>query len=303
MRTFLFCLVALGVACGGEDDPGVSPDGAEDIGVSLGGKADDVAYTECQLGAVVTWINEGPTVGDLRDAGVHRWASENIVAERDGADGDFGTEDDVVFTDMAEIDDIPYVGPVAVSQLVAAAQSRCVEPEPEPAPDPYAEALDVTLEHVTFPEGTGYPDAYSYPRADGFGLGGTEFWQKWPDGLNPTYSFSAGTDMGRRCMVASALRFEAIMADPPAELVQLRDTTNWSGRFFNWNDDYSMASFGSGDAALWAWRTGLIKWISGTNADGSCELPTVDIVIDAANDCLGTAASNGNGEIQGCQGG
>ncbi len=282
---------------------GPPPDGADDVGVSLGGKTDDVSYSECQLASVVEWVNEGPSADEMHEAGVHRWAADNIEAERDGADGIFGTGDDVVFTDIAEIDDIPYVGPVAISQLVDAAEGRCVEPEPEPEPpaDPYAEALDVTLEHVTFPEGTPAPESYAYPRAEGFGLGGTEFWQKWPGGLNPTYSFSAGTDVGRRCMVASALRFEAIMADPPDELVRLRDETRWSGRFFNWNDDYSMASWDGGQATLWAWRTGLIKWISATNRDGSCELPTYEIVRAAAQSCLAMAERNGDGEIQGCE--
>ena len=96
-------MVAMACNSGGGAD-GPPPDGADDIGVSLGGKADDVAYTECQLGAVVEWVNEGPTYREMRDAGVHHWASEGITMERDGLDGEFGTEDDVVFTDVAEID-------------------------------------------------------------------------------------------------------------------------------------------------------------------------------------------------------
>ena len=61
-----------------------------------------------------------------------------------------------------------------------------------------------------------------------------------------------------------------------------------------------MAGWDGGDASLWAWRTGLIKWISATNQDGSCELPTLERVREAAQDCLDTAAANGDGEIQGC---
>jgi hypothetical protein len=98
-------------------------------------------------------------------------------------------------------------------------------------------------------------------------------------------------------MQASAIRFETIMKDPPAELVRLRDETNWSGSFFNWNDDYSdPTSYGDGSAArLWAWRTSLIKWISQTKKDGSCLLPTRELVIKAAENCLSRGA-----EIQGC---
>ena len=54
-----------------------------------------------------------------------------------------------------------------------------------------------------------------------------------------------------------------------------------------------------GGARLWAWRTGLIKWISKTNPDGTCELPTLDMVSRLVEDCH--AASEGSdGEIQGC---
>jgi hypothetical protein len=149
---------------------------------------------------------------------------------------------------------------------------------------------------VTFPEGTAAPTSYAYPRATGFNLGGTEFWQKWSGGHNPTYSFSAGTDAGRLCMQASAIRFETIMAEAPAELVQLNEATNWSGSFFNWNDDYSRADWGDASGPrLWAWRTSLIKWISQTKKDGSCLLPTRDLVIKAATNCLARGA-----EIQGC---
>ena len=62
--------------------------------------------------------------------------------------------------------------------------------------DPYAQALDVHLHQVTFPEGTP-ASAYQWPRVDtGFSLGGTEFWQRWPGGLMPTYSYSEGTEWG-----------------------------------------------------------------------------------------------------------
>ena len=166
-----------------------------------------------------------------------------------------------------------------------------------PPADIYAEARDVTKAKIVFPPGTVAPTSYDYPTAMGFNLGGTEFWQKWSGGHNPTYSFSEGTDAGRLCMQASAIRFEEIMKEPPAELVKLDADTNWGGSFFNWNDDYS-APEAYGDASgprLWAWRTGLIKWISQTGKDGACHLPTRDLVIKAATACLERGQ-----EIQGC---
>ena len=171
----------------------------------------------------------------------------------------------------------------------------------EPAIDPFAQAKDVTLHRVEFPEGT---EAPSYERASvmtRFRLSGTEFWQKWSGGLNPTYQYSEGTEFGRRCMFASARRFEAIMNNPPPAIEGLRDNSNWGGGFFNWNDDYSRSDWSDGSSArLWAWRTTLIKWISQTNQDGSCYLPTYDMVDAVAQACQ-SRADRGEGEIQGCR--
>ena len=173
------------------------------------------------------------------------------------------------------------------------------EPDVEEAPDPFAEALDVNLHRVEFPEGTVAPD-YTYPRAESFRLGGTEFWQKWTGGQNPTYSYYDGSEPGKRCMYASARRFEAIMADPPEALLALKENSNWGGSFFNWNDDFTGSDYGDGRSArLWAWRTSLVKWISQTNQDGSCYLPTREMVENLAESCGGRAASR-DGEIQGC---
>ncbi len=142
-----------------------------------------------------------------------------------------------------------------------------------------------------------YPDSYSP-----FVLSGTEFWQKWPGGHNPTYSYSEGTEAGRKCMTASAIRFETIMADPPEALVELEESSDWSGRFFNWNDDFSHedSTQRPSGAVLWAWRTHLIKWISQTGDDGRCYLPTRSLVERAAASCL-REAERSDGEIQGCQ--
>ncbi|HJL19297.1 MAG TPA: hypothetical protein RMH99_26770 [Sandaracinaceae bacterium LLY-WYZ-13_1] len=287
------CLLALG-GCAG--DPGAAPDDPDAVGVVPGGKADGSDYTECELSSVVAWLNEGPTQDAIYEAGVHSWASQHLVEHRDGPDAVFGTEDDDLFDDVREVDDVYFVGPVAVRQLVAAVADRCEAPA-----DPWALARDVHVARVTLPEELEAPASYDYPSAEGFRLGGTEFWQQWPDGHSPTYSYTEGTEAGRRCMQASAYRFEALMADPPEALVRLRDESSWGGAFFNWNDDYVESSWSDGSGPrLWAWRTGLIKWISQTNRDGSCYLPTRDLVERAAADCLDTAERNGDGEIQGC---
>lgn len=270
-------------------------DGRDDDGLGAG-KADGEELSDCAKREIPAYLNGGVTRDALEAAGIHTRAAQNLVQHRDGADAQFGTDDDNLFDSVEEVDAVAYVGPLAFSQLDAAVAERCAAPA-----DIYAEARDVTKPVIKFPEGTVAPTSYDYPQAQGFNLGGTEFWQKWSGGHNPTYSFSEGTDAGRLCMQASAIRFESIMADAPAELVQLNDATNWSGSFFNWNDDYSHES-AYGDASgprLWAWRTGLIKWISQTAKDGSCHLPTRDLVIKAARSCL-ERGNGAAGEIQGC---
>lgn len=297
MRHFSFLALALVAATGCVADD-ASPDGIDEPGLS-GGKGDGTEMTDCEQKAIVAYLNEGISVEALEEAGVHARAAKNLVEHRDGADQRFGTEDDDVFDTIAEVDAVPYVGTSAMRALHESTASRCTAPA-----DPYAEARDVTKELVTFPAGTVAPTSYDYPDGGpgGFNLSGTEFWQKWSGGHNPTYSFSEGTDAGRLCMQASAIRFQEIMKDPPAELVKLDAESNWSGSFFNWNDDYSdpQAYGDASGARLWAWRTGLIKWISQTKKDGSCYLPTRDMVIRAASNCLATGSSNA-GEIQGCR--
>ena len=171
-----------------------------------------------------------------------------------------------------------------------------------PEEDPWALAKDVDLHHVVFPNDHKAPESYDYPNSAGlgFGLGGTEFWQKWSGGESPTFQFSAGSANGRRCMYASARRWEAIMAREPANLQKMKDDTKWGGSFFNWNDDFSGDSWGDGTGSrLWAWRTSLVKWISQTNNDGSCYLPTLSMVEALALDCL-EMAEVFDGQIQGC---
>jgi hypothetical protein len=270
-----------------------SPDGIDDKGID--GKADGSQLTECETAKIVELLNGGISAADLERAGVHARAAKELAAHRDGADGMFGTMDDDKFDNIDEVDEVAYVGRTAFTQLAKAVAARC-------APDPYTDARDVTKAVIMFAPGTPAPMEYTYPEGGAFNLGGTEFWQKWSGGLNPTYSFEEGTDLGRLCMQASAIRFQEIMKNPPADLVKLDADTNWSGSFFNWNDDFSHeGAFGSPSASrLWAWRTTLIKWISQTGIDGSCRLPTRELVEKAARTCLEMATRNGNGEIQGC---
>lgn len=56
--------------------------------------------------------------------GLDRRAAENIVAYRVGDDGIAGTSDDERFDTLAELDAVPYVGPVAFRKLLAYADAN-----------------------------------------------------------------------------------------------------------------------------------------------------------------------------------
>lgn len=138
----LIGLTVLVVASGCALDADASPDGLDEVGVVPGGKADGSDFSQCELDAVVAWLDEGATTEQLIDAGVHSRAARNIVAHRDGADATFGTSDDDLFDDIDEVDAVYYVGPVAIQQLVAVVESRCVAGRMEVifSPQPYEQS-------------------------------------------------------------------------------------------------------------------------------------------------------------------
>ena len=152
--------------------------------------------------------------------------SEATPANGPGALGKGDRGSDVVPSDPTDPTDVLGTEDVATDPAGDSVDGPDVEVDPLKG---YEEALDITVHHVTFPEGTPFPDSYDWPQGtNGFSMGGTEFWQKWTGGENPTFSFAAGSDFGRRCMYASARRWEAVMADPPADLVQVLNDSNWS---------------------------------------------------------------------------
>jgi|GEM_PF-2347248 len=165
----------------------------------------------------------------------------------------------------------------------------------------FEDALDVDKPLIIIAESVAVPTYQRADGANGFSLGGTEFWQKWSGGHNPTYSYADGTEAGRKCMQASAIRFQALMADPPATYTYALEQTAWTGSHFNWNDDYSRAdaSGRASGATLWAWRTGLMKFISQTGKNGECHLVT-RAQLEAAGAVCAQVGRDSAGETQGC---
>lgn len=75
---------------------------------------------------LLAFVNSAQTTLDLLDkeVGLDRRAAERIIQHRNGPDGLFGTGDDNLFDDLKELDDVPYVGPSALSLLRAYANSH-----------------------------------------------------------------------------------------------------------------------------------------------------------------------------------
>jgi hypothetical protein len=75
---------------------------------------------------VLALLNDPATSFTLLDDEVRldKRAAENLIAHRDGPDGVFGSGDDDSFDDIAEVDAVPYVGPVALERLLAYAEAQ-----------------------------------------------------------------------------------------------------------------------------------------------------------------------------------
>ena len=287
MRIRIVLLLALAVSgC----DPSSSQNGDDETDPLLGAKADQACDPDAGMLSVHSDATGDDSTGD--DA--------LLANESDSAELSDGL--DPAETDTAVDENAP--------ELIESAEEGMsdeeladdlMQPNPCEAAVPFVEAYEVNLHLISIPAGTEAPTYVGGKSEDGkFGMSGTEYWQKWPGGENPLFGYYGGTDAGKLCMHASARRFDAIMAVAPESLRQLLENSNWGGRFFNWNDDFSNSSYSTGQSArLWAWRTSLVKWISQTNGDGTCYLPTLAMVEALASNCADRAA-NYDGEIKGC---
>jgi phosphatidylserine/phosphatidylglycerophosphate/cardiolipin synthase-like enzyme len=123
LSALLSALLLAPAACGDADVD--SPDGRDEVAF-VDGKA-DANWGECELDSVLALVNDPATsADDLKDGGVHSRAANNIIDARNGDDGEAGTNDDVAFESVRDIDDVFYVGPVALDQLVALVADRCI---------------------------------------------------------------------------------------------------------------------------------------------------------------------------------
>lgn len=133
-KTSIVC-VLFAAACGVTEQGPVADgaeDGEHDRFVSAGGKADTGGIaegTDQALGVlhVANTLAEAQLKADVTLA---TSAAANIAAYKMGDDETLGTADDEQFETLAELDSIPFVGPVAFGKLLAYAEAEGFTDDP-----------------------------------------------------------------------------------------------------------------------------------------------------------------------------
>jgi len=108
---------ALASGCGDglNPDPG---DGAEDSFL-----AHNPNVTDFEIRAILelaNTANEDMLHSEIGLTGIDSLdrAAANIVAYRNGSDGEYGSDDDQAFDSLSDLDDVPYVGPLAFDHIL-----------------------------------------------------------------------------------------------------------------------------------------------------------------------------------------
>lgn len=110
------CVLALTACSAQGDEPGDPEHGSFGSGKADGGIDANSAEARAVLALVNDLAIDLDTLDD--DAGLNAKAATNIIRHRDGNDRTPGTADDNVFDDLAELDAVPFVGKVALEQLL-----------------------------------------------------------------------------------------------------------------------------------------------------------------------------------------
>ena len=137
-----------------------------------------------------------------------------------------------------------------------------------------------------------------------FVISSFEYWPwKLPEPIYPDkvqWGFEAGGPEAKKCMLeARKVLVDILKNDVPPELEELR-TKHDVYTFYNWNNDMTGApaktKIPEPYEGLWLYEEGLIKWMSHTERDGSCRLPTREDLAIFAKSCLKTFPSCGSGK-------
>jgi hypothetical protein len=169
--TWLIALVCSGCAVDGDAaDDAFSAEGKADTGGIVNGSPEAIG--------VLRVANERSRA-ELTSHGVATNAANNIAAVRAGDDLELGTTDDTLFTTLAELDAVPYVGPLAFARMLAYARSLGYVPAPASGAIVAPADLwhvDESCQQITyaqllarFPAGKTY---YEFPAAHGYAVAG-----------------------------------------------------------------------------------------------------------------------------------
>jgi hypothetical protein len=251
---------------------------------------------------------------------VHDAAGDELAMDDDGGEGYFSSLRVSLEAGRYRVTVLGYgdaTGPFRLKGSCAGAGCGEGGTEPGPAPvtdDPWALAKDVHRMNVEFTDATPIPESFIGASDTGsVRLSGPEWWQRWSGGATQSFDYSKGSDYGKRCASASAIRLQAIwdyeetgedgvVRRPGREAFQaLLDGSGWTGTMYNWTEDVSGGGYPVfSPATMWAWRTTAVKWINVVHPNGSCDLPTLELVEAFSETCL-EQASHEDGAIEGCQ--
>jgi ABC-type glycerol-3-phosphate transport system substrate-binding protein len=126
---------------------------------------------------------------------------------------------------------------------------------------------------------------------NGFSFSGCEYWpfavsaSPYPDHI--VWGCTPGSSpQAQDCMAAGMRRLAVILTNPPPELLKVKEKYGIRS-FFNWNNDYYGAPEGRrGTESIYLYNGSLIKWRTGTNRDGTCNLPEKSDLVNFLNQCL-----------------
>jgi hypothetical protein len=178
----LLSLVLWAAACG---ESRVPVEDGRDVTFLHAGKADTGNLTEGSDGArgVLALVNAAGRDLLIDDVGLSARVADNIMNVKIGDDGLIGTADDVYFSSLKQLDDVPYVGPAVFSALYTYAESHGFVTSSGSGPADGGTAWSDAGSWGGYPDAaTSWPDAWSWgwPGADA----GTEdagSWGGWPD--------------------------------------------------------------------------------------------------------------------------
>lgn len=154
-------------------------------------------------------------------------------------------------------------------------------------------------------------------KGGGFTSSGFEYWQwkkddPYNDGKNVAWGYNGDgqpktgvmpTDAAKKCMAEAHKVLEKILStDIPPELTAFKAKYKIT-TFWEWNNDMTDAKKGvevpDQYQSLWLYDTRLIKWMSHTERDGSCRLPSRDDLVKFAKGCM-AEMDHYAGQSKGC---